>query len=176
MKNIPDEKYGNRECRAVGIFAALMLMAGASDVIAGGPMMLSTDPVEPSASQSFDVVYEAFCEDVFPAYTPSNRSVEVEGDIVRITVRRLWQFCLGQPHPPTYSWRIGPLPPGDYQVELVGYEYEPQTLFPIASGEVTIVPVLIAPEPNVVPATGKLGLLSLSLLTALLAMWRLRRW
>lgn len=175
MKNRPNTKHADGRCRAARRFTGLVLLMGVANAVAGVSMPLATDPVEPRASQSFDVVYEAFCEDVFPAYAPSNREVEVDAGVVRITVRRLLQFCLGQPYPPTYRWHIGPLPAGSYQVELVGYEYEPQNLFPIASGEVTIAPQVVVTPPNVVPVAGRFGVLSLALLTIVLGMWSLRR-
>lgn len=174
MKNIVDIKNSKDIFLVATIFVVLVLLLSGSDVRAGIPVVLSIDPAEPRANQSFDLVYGAFCEDVFPAYSSNNRSVQVEQGVVRVTVRRLWQFCLEQPFPAAYRWRIGPLPPGDYHIELVGYEYEPQDVFPIASGEITIAPTLAAPQPNVIPIAGKGGFLLLSILVVFAAIREFR--
>ena len=163
------------------LFWALLFSLG-SNAWAGLPVPepLSTEPAQPRANQQFDLIYSLeFCGAGFPAYTPANRILEVSGGLIRVMVLYAGELCFpNQPYVPSYHWDIAVPVPGAYQVELWAYTAIGglENSFPIASGEVTIAPALIAPAPNVVPATGKLGLLGLSLLTAVLAMWRLRRW
>src|SRR5687768_13700437 len=134
---------GGNRISSRNVFVAAMLLVTATGVHAGVPLLLSTDPAQPRASQDFEVVYAAFCEDIFPAYAPSNRIVEIEDYVVTITVRRIGQFCMGQPYIPSYGWDVGPLPEGTYQLELRGYNVDPQISFPIASGEVIIEPTFV---------------------------------
>lgn len=158
-----------------------MLLAVASSVRAGIPTpdLLSTDPAEPRAHQQFDLVYTLeSCGDIFAADTPSNRTVEVVGNAIRVTALYASQLCLGgQPYAPSYRWRIGPLNSGIYQVELRGYNEQggPANSFPIASGEVTIAPSIPVPTPAVIPASGTSWLLGMIVLIAVAAASRIRR-
>jgi hypothetical protein len=49
-------------------------------------------------------------------------------------------FCLpGQPYPATYSWVVGPYPPGIYEIELYGYlETTPNAPYLKGTGSVVI--------------------------------------
>lgn len=162
------------------LLGALLLLIG-SKAWAGLPLpeLLSTEPALPRANQQFGLIYSLeFCGAGFPAYTPANRILEVSGGLIRVTVLYAGELCFpNQPYVPSYHWDIAVPAPGAYQVELWAYTTigGPENSFPIASGEVTIVPALVAPQPNVVSAVGKLSLLSLSLLTVMLAIWGLRR-
>lgn len=155
---------------------AILLLTSPCGLRAGEVVLLSTEPVEPRASQVFDVIYTLeFCGDTFPGNLPQNRIVSEAGGVVRILAPYALQLCGGQPHVPSYRWSIGPLAAGTYRIELLGYDEDPQIPFPIASGEITVAPAVVAPEVNVVPASGLLGLILLSVSAAFAAtraLWR----
>lgn len=165
--------------RALRLAAVMVVLGAASSVaLAGGPS-LAADPVAPSANQPFDVVYTLDgCGDTFPAYLPSKRTVEVEGNTIRVTVAYAEQICFeGQPYAPAYDWSIGPFPEGNYDLVLQGYSPngDPTVTFVLASTTVTIAPPMAAPTPAVIPSTGLAGnfaLLALLVLVGLLSLPR----
>lgn len=158
-----------------------LLAFGGTDVSAGfsAPELLSTEPAQPRANQQFDLVYTLeFCGDRFAPDLPQNRVITIAGSRIVVTSKYYSSLCFeGQQYVPQYSWRMGNVPAGTYQLELRAYNEEngPDVSFPIAVGEVTVLPGIPAPGPNVVPAAGAQGLLILAVLTVLLAMGVLRK-
>lgn len=172
--NHPGRYRRRSSFHAMLVFIAAALLMPVTTL--AGAAALQTDPIDPRENQAFDILYDSFCGADFPLYTVQNRTVEVVGSMIRIEVPFSNEFCAGQPAP-AYRWRIGPFPPGKYQLELLGLAdpENPDNLFPLASGDVVIAPFTPAPAPSVVPATGTLGLSSLALLLALVALVTSRR-
>lgn len=144
---------------AAGLLAGLCMSSAAWAGVP--PPTLSFQPVAPRANQTISLTYTlAACGDVFPGYAPSNRTVEVVGQVVRVTVDHDSDSCIpGQQFDPSYAWTIGPLPAGNYQVELIADGGDAPSTFVLATGDLVVAPgAVVAPSPNTVPSLNAWGL------------------
>lgn len=125
------------------------------------PATLSFQPVAPRANQAISLTYTlTVCGDVFPGYASGNRTVEVVGQVVRVTVDHDTDLCIpGKPFDTSYSWNVGTLPVGTYSVELIADGGDAPSTFVLATGDLVVGPGQVAaPPPNTVPGLNGWGL------------------
>lgn len=137
---------------------------------------LHTVPATPVAGQAFTLRLRAMTCHVFWSEGPLDRTVEVFGSTVRVTVEYTAPAFGGGCDPDslrTVDWSIGPLPAGSYTLEFAGDD-------PIGGGvhEIEYMPITVVPPvaslPSVVPVNGTWALLLLGLSCTALAWSALR--
>lgn len=176
---------------SIQLFAAcrlqFFLLVGAGCLLASTPAWsgesytfgLHTDPGTPAAGQAFTLSLRAMTCHVFWSEGPLDRTVEVIGSTVRVTVEYTAPAFGGGCDPATertVAWTIDPLAVGSYTLEFAGDD-------PIGGGtrEIEQIPLTIvapvASGPSVVPANAPwmLLLLGLSFTTCASLVFRARQ-
>lgn len=135
---------------------------------------LYTSPAKPIAGQTFTMSFDSDACQIFLSEGPLDRTVEVQGSTVRVTVEYFQnQICVPYPTE-TWTWSIGPLAAGNYTLMLVGEEpFEGGGTIELEQIPLKIV-TPIASMPSVVPANDPLMLLLLGLSLATCALPALR--
>lgn len=131
---------------------------------------LRSSPASPSSSQSFELLADndpCYFFTGFLGQPP--QSVEVDSSVVRVLVPiGASALCLAPLQ--THSWRLDPLPPGDYIIEFHVLEEGENVTALAGTLNLSVSPAASrVPQPAVVPASGPGFLLILGLMMALCA-------
>lgn len=156
-----------------------MLLALASPTALGEEIYrfgLRTIPATPEADHAFTLSLRAMTCELFWSTDPMDREVEVNGDVIRVTVEYTPSVNSAGCDPETIrtvSWSIGPFDAGTYTLVFIGDD-------PITNDVVDIdeLPLTIVASgtlgTHVVPTTQPWGLVLLSVLLPALALLAMR--
>ena len=112
------------------------------------------DPPQPT---SVDVIEAIFAQDWRDGCIPENPQVEVEGNTITVTATSNVEICTFAVTPYTLNFSFGPLPAGDYTLEVrdIRTSFNRETVTPLATRVFSVrnpVPVAHSLVPDTAPA------------------------